>query len=139
MAAPLEDGEVGPLARKAAEPVAAMRGVDFVMTSSAPFLPAMKDETDRWFSLPLDPDPVRLSDHTWRLFHGNVSSPASDGSLVRVPLGWVIGEDADVFSGCWVRYPLLLPFAIDATPLPLRMADSIVPYHLDDPRLGVHP
>ena len=52
-------------------------------------------------------------------------------------------EDLATPSGDRFEHSLIVNpgvrFAIDATPLPLRMADSIVPYHLDDPRLGVHP
>ena len=152
MAAPLDDGEVGALARKAGETSSAMRGVDFVLTTRIPFRPATKEEPVEenrpgTVSLPLDPDPVRLSDHTWRLYHGNSVTQIEGEDIERVPLSRMIGEDGDVFSGCWIRYPFLLSLSLDCVPLPLhlplhlplRMADSITPYHAADLHIGVYP
>jgi hypothetical protein len=76
MSKPLASG-VASVTRKDGTISTTVAGFDFLLTSSTPFEAAEYDITSVRppattvdYSLPLDPDPVRLSDGTWRVDYG---------------------------------------------------------------------
>ena len=68
-------------------------GVDFDYISPAPFLAATRNSSDTLTSVPIDPDPVLMTDGTWRVAFGQLGQ---DGGVFNTPLSEVRGESADV-------------------------------------------
>lgn len=106
MATPMGDATVPDLPRPDGSLSASIPGVDFLLTGTTAFepptvgLPSVKPgEPEPNFALPLDPDPVRLSDGTWRVYFG--LKEGWDPDVTENPFEtWFMGEtdnsDAEV-------------------------------------------